>query len=83
MLPQANRAFIGLNTRFEHAPCNSCNVNTSYAVTDSKGHFASGRVESDIFLEKSGSPSHFFPKRSKTYHAAAGETSFHLFKHPV
>jgi hypothetical protein len=55
-----------------------------YAVAHPKGIFASGRAEPTIlFGKKVAWSATFFPKRSKKYHAAAGEAGFHLVKRPV
>jgi len=56
--------------------------NTSYAVPDLEGHIASGRAEKpDIFTKNS--LYEFFVKKNKPYHAAAGESGFHLMKRLV
>jgi hypothetical protein len=55
----------------------------TYAVTDPEGNFASGRAKLDILFGKMVLSKHHFSKRSKEYHAAAGESGFHLGKRPI
>ncbi len=58
--------------------------NTRYAVLHGKIFFASSRVEETrSFSRNFGSPSQNFVKKIKQYHAAAGESGFHLVKRPV
>jgi len=57
---------------------------TRYAVSSAEVDIASGRAEQDILFGKNvARRARFFPKREKTYHAAAGAADFHLVKHPV
>jgi hypothetical protein len=51
----------------------------SYAVTNPKGNFADGRAEETrSFSRHVGSKSQHVVKRYIKYHAAAGESGFHL-----
>jgi hypothetical protein len=54
-----------------------------YAVTNPAEHFASGRAEDSILFHKKIHCVNFFVKKIKKYHAAAGESGFHLGKRPV
>jgi len=54
-----------------------------YAVAHPKGNFTSGRAEQTILFHKKIYNVNLFVKKKKQYYAAAGETGFHLVKHPV
>jgi hypothetical protein len=55
---------------------------TSYAVPSPEVDIASGRAEDSRSFSQKTSQRNFFVKKKKTYHAAAGESGFHLVKRP-
>jgi len=60
------------------------NADMYRAIPRLAGDRASGRVEQDILFGKNVAPgATFFPKREKTYHAAAGKSGLQLVKRPV
>jgi len=54
--------------------------NTSYAIVDPAGNFASGRAEVTRSFPKKFAQSANFLGKEETCHAAAGEDGFHLAK---